>query len=113
MTSRVPHPADIQPRAATSPGQPPTVPVPDTAPRVAPLQAGHADAASVMLADAFFDDPLLQIVAPDKATRRRWGPWFMGATVGYGLRWGEVWCADEHAAVAVWAPPDSGDMSLG
>jgi hypothetical protein len=27
-----------------------------------------------MFIDLFFDDPLLQVVAPDEARRRRWGP---------------------------------------
>jgi ribosomal protein S18 acetylase RimI-like enzyme len=77
------------------------------------LDARQADAAAATLSDAFFDDPLLQIVAPDEATRRRWGPWFMSLIVQYGLRWGEVSCIDGTSAVAVWVPPGSGEMSLG
>jgi ribosomal protein S18 acetylase RimI-like enzyme len=77
------------------------------------LDARHADAAAATLGEAFFDDPLLQIVAPDEATRRRWGPWFMGLPLHYGLRWGEVWGTDDASAVAVWMPPDSGEMGLG
>ena len=45
------------------------------------LDAGDADAAAVTLGDAFFDDPLLQIVAPDEARRRRWGSWFMSLPI--------------------------------
>ncbi len=77
------------------------------------LNARDADTAAATLYEAFFDDPLLQIVTPDEATRRRWGPWFMGLTVRYGLRWGEVWATDDTSAVAIWLPPDSGDMGLG
>jgi ribosomal protein S18 acetylase RimI-like enzyme len=77
------------------------------------LDARHADAAAATLGEAFFDDPLLQIVAPDEATRRRWGPWFMSLPLQYGLRWGEVWATDDISAVAVWVPPDSGEMGLG
>lgn len=77
------------------------------------LDAGHADAAAATLAEAFFDDPLLLIVAPEDATRRRWAPWFMSLTLHYGLRWGEVWGTDDMSAVAVWVPPGSGEMSLG
>ncbi len=77
------------------------------------LDARDADAAAATLADAFFDDPLLQIVAPDEATRRRWGPWFMSLPLRYGLRWGEVWATDDTSAVAVWVPPGSGEMGLG
>jgi len=77
------------------------------------LDASHADAASATLGAAFFDDPLLLIVAPDEATRRRWAPWFMSLPLQYGLRWGEVWGTDHVSAVAVWVPPDSGKMGLG
>jgi ribosomal protein S18 acetylase RimI-like enzyme len=77
------------------------------------LDARHADAAAATLGEAFFDDPLLQIVAPDIATRRQWGPWFMSLPLQYGLRWGEVWGTDDMSAVAVWVPPGRGDMGLG
>ena len=77
------------------------------------LDARHADAAAATLGEAFFDDPLLQIVAPDEATRRRWGSWFMSLPLQYGFRCGEVWATDDVSAVAVWVPPDSGDMGLG
>jgi hypothetical protein len=101
---------------ATSPGaSAPLAPVraPQTTTPIQRLDATHADAASATLAEAFFDDPVLQIVAPDEATRRRWGPWFMGLPVQYGLRWGEVWGADDASAVAAWVPPDSGEMGFG
>ena len=84
--------------------------------RRAPIQrldAHHADAAAATLGEAFFDDPLLQIVAPDEATRRRWAAWFMSGPLQYGLRWGEVWGTDDASAVAVWVPPGSGEMGLG
>lgn len=77
------------------------------------LDVHDADAAAATLGEAFFDDPLLQIVAPDEATRRRWGPWFMSLPLQYGLRWGEVWATDDTSAVAVWVPPGSGEMGLG
>jgi ribosomal protein S18 acetylase RimI-like enzyme len=77
------------------------------------LDADDADTAAATLAEAFFDDPLLQIVAPNEATRRRWGAWFMSMPLHYGLRWGEVWSNDDTSAVAVWIPPDSGEMGLG
>ena len=77
------------------------------------LDSRDAEAAAATLGEAFFDDPLLQIVAPDEAKRRRWGPWFMSLPLQYGLRWGEVWCSERMSAVAVWVPPGSGDMGLG
>ena len=84
-----------------------------TAMSIQRLDAGHADAAAATLGEAFFDDPLLQIVASDEATRQRWGPWFMSLALRYGLRWGEVWGTDDVSAVAVWVPPGSGTMGLG
>ena len=80
---------------------------------IARLDADRIAAAAATLGDAFFHDPLLQIVAPDEATRERSGPWFMGLTVQYGLRWGEVWGNDDTSAAAVWVPPDRGAMGLG
>jgi ribosomal protein S18 acetylase RimI-like enzyme len=77
------------------------------------LDVRDADAAAATLGEAFFDDPLLLIVAPDEATRRRWAPWFMSLVLQYGLRWGEVWGTDDSSAVAVWVPPGSGEMGLG
>jgi hypothetical protein len=75
--------------------------------------ASAARYASVTLGEAFFDDPLLQIVAPNLARRRREAAWFMGMVVRYGLRWGEVSGTDDASAVAVWVPPESGAMGLG
>jgi ribosomal protein S18 acetylase RimI-like enzyme len=86
---------------------------PETTKPIQRLDARHTDAAAATLAQAFFDDPLLQIVLADKATRQRWAPWFMSLPVRYGLRWGEVWGTDDTSAVAVWVPPGRGDMSLG
>jgi ribosomal protein S18 acetylase RimI-like enzyme len=77
------------------------------------LDASHADEAAATSGEAFFDDPLLLIVAPDEAKRRRWATWFMSVPLHYGLRWGEVWSNDDRSAIAVWMPPDSGEMSPG
>jgi ribosomal protein S18 acetylase RimI-like enzyme len=77
------------------------------------LDAHHAGAAAATLGEAFFEDPLLLIVAPDETTRRRWGAWFMSLPLQYGLRWGEVWSTEDVAAVAVWVPPGRGEMGLG
>ena len=77
------------------------------------IRSDQASAAAETLAEAFWDDPLLQIVAPDERTRRASGPWFMSRFVEYGLRWGEVWGNDDASAVAVWLPPESGAMTTG
>lgn len=77
------------------------------------IRSDQASAAAATLGEAFWDDPLLQIVAPDERTRRASGPWLMGTIVEYGLRWGEVWGNDDASAVAVWLPPESGAMTMG
>jgi ribosomal protein S18 acetylase RimI-like enzyme len=76
------------------------------------LDARHASAAAATLGAAFLDDPLVRLIAPDETGRRRAGPWCLGMVVQYGLRWGEVWGTGDASAVAVWLPPDSGDMRL-
>lgn len=76
------------------------------------LDASQADAASATLGESFFDDPVLQIAAPDERVRRQ-AAWFMGTMVKSGLKWGEVWADDDATAVAVWVPPNSGEMGPG
>lgn len=61
------------------------------------------------MSEAFVDDPLLQIVAPNAATRRRWAPWFMGLPLRNGRRRGEAWDNEDVTAVAVCMPPGSGE----
>lgn len=68
-------------------------------------------AASHTLADAFQEDPLLRIVAPDRAKRERIAPWFMGLPVEYGARWGRVYGNADASAVAVWLPPGASTVS--
>jgi ribosomal protein S18 acetylase RimI-like enzyme len=77
------------------------------------LNASQVDAASATLGEAFFDDPVLQVAAPDESVRRQQGAWFMGTVVKYGLKWGEVWANEDASAVAVWVPPGSGEMGPG
>jgi GNAT superfamily N-acetyltransferase len=77
------------------------------------LDVRHATAAGATLGAAFHDDPLVRFIAPDEARRRRVGPWYLGMVVQYGLRWGEVWGTRDASAVAVWLPPESGEMRLG
>jgi ribosomal protein S18 acetylase RimI-like enzyme len=71
------------------------------------IRADQREAAAATLADAFHDDPLLHILAPDERRRAQVGRWFFGVTVDYGMRWGRVWVAEDVAAVAVWLPPGS------
>jgi ribosomal protein S18 acetylase RimI-like enzyme len=75
------------------------------------IRADQREAAARTLAEAFFDDPLMQIIAPDASRRSRVGPWFFSTAVAYGERWGEVSCNGDASAVAVWFPPGNTDLS--
>jgi ribosomal protein S18 acetylase RimI-like enzyme len=72
----------------------------------------HRDAAAETLAQAFADDPLMHIAAPDPARRAAAAAWFMRMPLEYGLRWGEAWGTPDAAAVAVWMPPGSAVSSM-
>lgn len=71
------------------------------------IRPDQRDAAALTLSEAFHDDPLMQLLAPDELRRQRVGRWFFGVTVDYGIRWGRVWVNDDATAVAVWLTPDS------
>jgi ribosomal protein S18 acetylase RimI-like enzyme len=72
---------------------------------VNPIRPDQREAAAETLAEAFHDDPLLRMLAPDPRRRAAVGRWFFQTNVDYGMRWGRVWVADDAAAVAVWLPP--------
>ena len=73
-------------------------PVRLTAPRIGP--------AIEMMARAFEHDPMLQYILPDASERVRLLPWFVGTTVRYGHRYGEVYVtAGLVEGVAIWLPP--------
>ena len=72
---------------------------------VNPIRPDQREAAAETLAEAFHDDPLLQLLAPDPRRRAAVGRWFFQTNVDYGMRWGRVWVADDAAAVAIWLPP--------
>ena len=63
--------------------------------------------AAETLAETFYDDPLLQVLAPDARRRMAVGRWYFQTTVDYGMRWGRVWVDADAAAVAIWLPPGS------
>lgn len=71
------------------------------------LRNHRREAAAETLAEAFQDDPLLQVLAPDPRRRMAVGRWFFRVNVDYGMRWGRVWVADDAAAVSIWLPPGS------
>jgi ribosomal protein S18 acetylase RimI-like enzyme len=76
------------------------------------LKPDQASAAASTLAEAFRDDPLMHILAPDEKRRVDVGPWFFGAAIKYGLRYdGEVSCNEDASAAAIWFPPGHTDLS--
>ena len=76
------------------------------------LKPNQASAAASTLAQAFWDDPLMHILASDERRRADAGPWFFGALINYGLRYnGEIWCNQDASAAAVWFPPGHTHLS--
>ena len=77
------------------------------------VRSDQVEVAANTLAEAFFDDPLMHIVAPNEKKRTIVAPWFFAKSIAYGLRWGEVSCNDDASAVAIWFPPGNTDITLG
>lgn len=77
------------------------------------LKREQLEAAAATLAEAFWDDPLMHIVAPDERKRATVGPWFFATSLEYGLRWGEVFVNDDVSAAAIWFPPGSTEVTPG
>jgi GNAT superfamily N-acetyltransferase len=75
------------------------------------LAADQAAAAAGTLAEAFRDDPLMKIIAPDERRRDVVAPWFFRKGIALGQRWGEVWCNDDASAVAVWLSPGNTEIT--
>jgi ribosomal protein S18 acetylase RimI-like enzyme len=77
------------------------------------LRPDQIEAAAKTLAEAFWDDPLMHIVAPNENKRAAVGPWFFSKSIAYGMRWGEASCNDDASAVAIWFPPGNTDITPG
>lgn len=75
------------------------------------LRPDQLEAAARTLAEAFWDDPLMHILAPNEKKRVAVGPWFFARSIAYGMRWGEPSCNDDASAVAVWFPPGKTHLS--
>ena len=78
---------------------------------IALVRPDQLKTAADTLAEAFFDDPLMHIIAPDEKRRVKVGPWFFGMTVKYGMRWAQSWCNDDASSAAVWFPATKTDIS--
>jgi len=77
------------------------------------IRPDQIEAAAKTLAEAFWDDPLMHIVAPNENKRAAVGPWFFSKSIAYGMRWGEASCNDDVSAVAIWFPPGNTDITPG
>jgi ribosomal protein S18 acetylase RimI-like enzyme len=76
------------------------------------LRPDQQRAAALTLAEAFANDPLLEILAPDPVRRAKLGRPMMGVLLAYGMRYGRVWANDDASAVAIWLHPESGPMTM-
>lgn len=76
------------------------------------IRDDQRDAAVETLAIAFHDDPLLEIVSPDRSRRAEIGRWFMRGALAMGLPRGETWVNDDASAVAIWLPPGGTDIGM-
>jgi ribosomal protein S18 acetylase RimI-like enzyme len=75
------------------------------------VRPDQIEVAARTVSDAFWDDPLMHIVAPDEQKRATVGPWFFAKTISYGMRWGEASCNEDASAVAVWFPPGQTELA--
>jgi ribosomal protein S18 acetylase RimI-like enzyme len=76
------------------------------------LRSDQKHAAALTLAEAFANDPLLEILAPDPARRARLGPPMMSVLLAYGNRFGRVWANEDASAVSIWIHPEGGPMTM-
>jgi ribosomal protein S18 acetylase RimI-like enzyme len=76
------------------------------------LTPEQRDAAAATLAEAFHEDPMGLVLAPDERRRPSLLRWMWRATLSYGMRWGHVWTNDDASAVATWLPPGSTKMTV-
>jgi len=74
------------------------------------LEPDEVESAADMLARAFWDSPLMQVLAPDEDERAEASRWFFEAQACYGLLYGDVWAAVEDDGVvqgaAIWWAPE-------
>jgi GNAT superfamily N-acetyltransferase len=75
------------------------------------LEPDEVESAAEMLARAFWNSPLMRVLAPDEATRPEISRWLFEAQLCYGLLYGDAWAAVEDdgavQGVAVWWAPEN------
>lgn len=76
------------------------------------LRPDQQRAAALTLAEAFANDPLFEILAPDPDRRTRIGSPMMDVLLAYGMRYGRVWANEDASAVSIWLHPESGPMGM-
>lgn len=67
--------------------------------------------AAKALANAFMKDPLQKFTFPDDAERAEKSPAHFTSILNYGLKFGEVYAADNGAGAAVWLKPGEGEVT--
>jgi GNAT superfamily N-acetyltransferase len=76
-------------------------------PKVTLIPYSQVSSAGILLAEAFFADPLNQYVFPDPMERKQVLPWYFAASVREGALLRSAYSAGESIkGVAVWTPPD-------
>jgi ribosomal protein S18 acetylase RimI-like enzyme len=79
---------------------------PSTTPEIVPGTPADLDAMALSLAEAFWDDPVMQYILREGATRQRRLAKLFGVLLrGHYLPLGTVWTTPDHAGAALWAPP--------
>ncbi len=75
------------------------------------LEPDEVESAAEMLTRAFTGSSLMQVLAPDEATRPDICRWFFEAQLCYGLLYGDAWAAVEDdgtvQGVAIWWAPEN------
>ena len=67
--------------------------------------------AAKALSNAFMKDPLQNFTFPDDAERAEKSPAHFSAILNYGLKFGEVYVAENGAGAAVWLKPGEGEVT--
>jgi ribosomal protein S18 acetylase RimI-like enzyme len=62
-------------------------------PTIRQLRERELGPTTAMLARAFMEAPLTQVLAPDRARRDAASRWLFGSHLRYARRWGEAWAA--------------------
>lgn len=76
------------------------------------IRPDQVTAAARTLTHAFQDDPFMVYLEPNNGKRAAFLEWFFVHGIGYGVRWGQVYCTDDASGVAVWLTPGNETMTM-